>query len=70
VGFLDAQYAEIITAGRGIDQLIDDRRALVSGNIDLGSSQRAKANTLPRHPGLSETIPAAAVTDVTAVFKP
>jgi hypothetical protein len=50
--------------------LIDDRRALVSGPIDLGSNQRAKANTPPRRPGLSETIPAAAVTDVTAVFKP
>ncbi len=46
VGLLDSQYAELIAAGRGTDQLIDDCRALVDVNIALEGSERAKARNL------------------------
>ncbi|TQE33089.1 hypothetical protein [Streptomyces ipomoeae] len=46
VGLIDSQYAEIIAAGRGMDQLIDDCRALVDVNLDLDSNQKDKARAL------------------------
>ncbi|MEU6687303.1 hypothetical protein [Streptomyces sp. NPDC046832] len=46
VGLIDSQYAEIIAAGRGMEQLIDDCRALVDVHLDLDSNQKDKARAL------------------------
>lgn len=45
VGLIDSQYAEIIAAGRGMEQLIDDCR-LVDVQLDLDSNQKDKARAL------------------------